>query len=78
MAYFNYHGNIKKKIKQCNNTHMLIVNSYNNISPCLLVIIDDNCYPIREYRWQEYFELADSLKIIVQDKRGENENKFNN
>ena len=48
---------------------MFIVDNYNKISPCLIVKTDDKHYPIREYRWQEYFDIANSIGIVIQDKR---------
>lgn len=48
---------------------MFIVNNYKYISPCLIVKIDNYCYPIREYRWQEYFDIATNLGIKIEDKR---------
>lgn len=76
MAYYNYHSNIKKKIRECKNPQMLIINQYKYISPCLLVLTDDKCYPIREYRWQEYFEIASSIGIKIQDKREKSDGTF--
>lgn len=73
MSYYSYHSNIKKSIKNSHYPQMLIVENYKYISPCLLVKTDDKIYPIREYRWQEYFDLAENLGIVVQDKREVNE-----
>lgn len=75
MSYFNYHSSVKRKIENSGEVQMIIVNNYKDISPCLVVITDSGNYPIREYRWQEYFDLADRLKIIIKDKR--NDNKAN-
>lgn len=69
MSYYNYHSNIKKKLRQAQNPQMTIVSNYKYISPCLIVQTDNQSYPIREYRWQEYFELASDLGIFVEDKR---------
>lgn len=69
MPYYNYHCNIKKKIKECKHPQMFIVTNYKFISPCLIVQTDDSCYPIREYRWQEYFDIATNLGIKIEDKR---------
>ena len=69
MSYYNYHSNSKKKIKESTITEMFIVDNYNKISPCLIVKTDDKHYPIREYRWQEYFDIANSIGIVIQDKR---------
>ncbi len=69
MSYFNYHSNVKKKINQSTTVQMILVNSYNNISPCLVIVIDSGNYPIREHRWQEYFELASKINIKIKDKR---------
>lgn len=56
--YFNYHAKAKNLIKSGKLVEYKIVEKYNNISPALLLIFDDgNIMPIREFRWQEYFEL---------------------
>lgn len=72
MPYYNYHSTIKSKLKSSKCPQMYIINNYKYISPCLMVVTDDKCYPIREYRWEEYFELGANLGIKVEDKR-ENE-----
>ncbi len=69
MPYFNYHSNIKKKIKENKDFQAFIVDNYNGISPCLLIKIDTKYYPIREHRWQEYFDIANRNNVIIQDKR---------
>lgn len=58
MAYFNYHAKAKNKIKEGKLERAEIVESYNKISPALVLHFNDGeKMPIREYRWQEYFEL---------------------
>lgn len=65
MSYFNYHAKIKKLIKENQLSKIVLLNKYNNISPCMLLIFKSNKpMPVREYRWQEYFDYLSSEKII--------------
>ena len=56
--YFNYHAKAKKLISEGHLIDYQIVDSWNNISPALVLYFDNNKpMPIREYRWDEYFKL---------------------
>ena len=58
MGYFNYHAKAKRLIKQNKLVNFEIVEKHNSISPALLLTFNDGLVmPIREHRWQEYFDL---------------------
>lgn len=62
MAYFNYHAKIKKLIYLGELTEVKILTSYNRISPCMLLIFKSYPpMPVREYKWEEYFFILNSL-----------------
>lgn len=67
--YFNYHANIKKKMFNSRFVKLVLVQNYNKIAPCMLVYVDDKCYPIKEHRWNEYFEVALQCGFDVEDER---------
>lgn len=55
--YYNYHGIIKSKIKANLLTNYEYFDKYHNVSPALVLYFKDGTkYPIREYRWHEYYE----------------------
>lgn len=56
--YYNYHGIIKQKIKRGLLKKHEYLEAYHNIKPALVLYFKDGTiYPIREYRWYEYYEL---------------------
>lgn len=59
--YFNYHAKAKNLIKNGKLIDYKIVENYNNISPALLLIFDELVMPIRQHRWQEYFDLIEQM-----------------
>ena len=59
--YFNYHVKAKNLIKNGKLIDYKIVEKYNNISPALLLIFDELIMPIRQHRWQEYFDLIEQM-----------------
>lgn len=59
--YFNYHAKAKNLIKNGKLIDYKIVKNYNNISPALLLIFDELIMPIRQHRWQEYFDLIEQM-----------------
>lgn len=59
--YFNYHAKAKNLIKNGKLIDYKIVENYNNISPALLLIFDELIMPIRQHRWQEYFDLIEQM-----------------
>ena len=61
--YYNYHAKAKQLIKEGRLVSHQIIESYHGISPALLLYFD--CHkpmPIRQHRWQEYFELLSQIK----------------
>lgn len=63
--YYNYHAIAKKLIKEGKLRDYKIVDKYNHISPALLLEFDDKKHPImpiREYRWDEYFQIINDMK----------------
>lgn len=60
--YYNYHQIIKNKIKAGLLCHYEYLESYHNIRPALVLYFkDDTHYPIREYRWHEYYQYLKDL-----------------
>ena len=56
--YYNYHGTIKKKLKLGLYSYHEYIDNYHNIKPALIIHFKDGSkYPIREYRWHEYYSL---------------------
>lgn len=56
--YFDYHAKAKKKIIEGKLIRFEIVDKWNNIAPAMVLYFSDSPpMPIREYRWQEYFDL---------------------
>ena len=63
MAYFNYHAKAKNLIKNGELKDYFIVENYNGISPALVLVFSGHkCMPIRQYRWQEYFDIIEKNK----------------
>ena len=58
MAYFNYHAKARKMIKNGELINFEIVDDHNGISPALVLFFKNHKpMPIRQNRWEEYFEL---------------------
>lgn len=58
MRYFNYHAKAKKLIFNGQLIKYEFKQSYNGISPALVLYFKENRpMPIRKYRWEEYFEI---------------------
>lgn len=58
--YYNYHATVKRLINEGKLKNWYIVEKYKSISPALILEFDDYKHPImpiREYRWDEYFEI---------------------
>lgn len=56
--YFNYHAKIKKLISEGHLTGYKIVESYNNISPALVLYFDNSKpMPVRKHHFEEYFAI---------------------
>jgi hypothetical protein len=61
--YFNYHAKAKKLINQGKLINYEIVEKHKNISPALLLFFEDGLImPIRQHKWQEYFDLIEKSK----------------
>ena len=66
MYYYNYHATAKRLIKEGKLIKWQLVESYNGITPALLLFFDDDRHPvmpIREDRFNEYFELIKNLPL---------------
>jgi hypothetical protein len=61
---YPYHNKIKQRIANKELTSYEYLDSYKNISPCLLLHFDTEpkIRPIREHRFEEYEELFRSHK----------------
>ena len=58
MRYFNYHAKIKRLINAGQLIRYEFIKNYNGISPALVLYFKDfRPMPIREHRWQEYFDI---------------------
>ena len=56
--YFNYHARVKRLIKEGRAIGYEFLDSYHNISPCLLILFkDEKAMPIRVDRFDEYLKL---------------------
>lgn len=62
--YYSYHAIIRKKLFNGELLEAKILEEYHKISPCLLLIFADKAYPIREYKFDEYFAIFEALGII--------------
>ena len=62
MAYFNYHAKIKRLILQGEFLRFEIVENYNGIKPAMVLYFKNHKpMPVREYRFDEYFKLFNTL-----------------
>lgn len=58
MTYFNYHAKAKRLIAEGHLTDYEIVDSWNDISPALVLYFDNNRpIPVRERMWDDYFKI---------------------
>ncbi len=58
MNYFNYHAKAKKLIREGHLTHVAFVDDWNGIQPAMVLYFDNHIpMPIREERWNEYWDL---------------------
>lgn len=69
MGYYNYHGMIKRRLRSGEAFSVEIRSEYNRISPVMLICFADRVFPIREYRFDEYFTLFNELGVRIIDKR---------
>jgi len=62
--YYNYHAKATNLIKQGHLIKYEIVSAWNNISPALVLYFDNyKPMPIRQEKWQMYFELFKQLNL---------------
>lgn len=67
MAYFNYHAKAQNLIKGGHCVKAELVDSYNGISPALVLYFDDNIpMPIRQHRFFAYFELLKQYNVFIE------------
>lgn len=60
--YFNYHAKAKRLIKELNLIDYQIVEEYNKIKPCLILLFKNHPpMPIREHKFNEYLDLIESI-----------------
>jgi len=59
--YYSYHSKIKQRINNGELISHHMVDEYNGISPCLLLIFktEPGIRPIREHKFEQYKELLD-------------------
>lgn len=56
--YYNYHGQIKKLINERHLTEYRFYQTWNKISPALVLFFDNHKpMPIRKEKWEEYFKI---------------------
>ena len=70
MTYFNYHAKIKNLIKTGQTIYFELLPEYNHISPAMVFYFKNNPpMPVREYKFDEYFELIEKYKIPEKSKK---------
>lgn len=75
MAYYSYHGTIKRLLAEGKLEAWYYTDRHNHISPALVLVFNDAKHPkmpLREYRWAEYLPLLPPEKE-VQPKRAQTE-----
>lgn len=66
--YYNYHGIIKKKIKENKLVNIEFKDQYKNIKNVMLLYFNDGTvYPIREHRFLEYSILLEKFNNEIED-----------
>ncbi len=74
--YFNYHAKAKKLILDGELIRFEIVENYNGITPALVLYFKNHKpMPIRQHKFEEYFELFD--KISFNNNNNNNNNNDN-
>ena len=69
MTYFNYHAIAKNLILSGHCFAATKFKIYHHISPALVIYFDNHKpIPIRQYRWNEYLPILQSLGIEIADK----------
>ena len=67
MGYYNYHAQVKSKIKNGELKSYHFEKDYKNIGFCLMLCFNDKCYPIREKHFEEYFNLIGEYYSTIKD-----------
>ena len=57
MAYFDYHAKVKKLVREGQLTSYYFDKQYNKIGFALVLVLNEKKYPIREDKFEEYFDL---------------------
>ena len=66
--YFNYHAKIKRLIKENQLLYVKFYDTYNNISPAMVLYFkNEKPMPIRDYRFEEYFNEFPFLKNYIKN-----------
>lgn len=62
MGYYNYHAAVRKALTYEKLIKVEIVESYHNISPCMVLYFQSHRpMPIREHKWEEYIALISKI-----------------
>lgn len=65
MSYFNYHAKAQNLIQSGHLVRFEVMQKWGIIAPVLVLFFDNNKpMPIREYRFDEYLELINSLEMV--------------
>lgn len=74
--YYNYHMQIKKRLKQGKLKKFELVEKWKDISPALVLYFDDNKkMPVREEYFNEYLELISTLYDNIENNLNNKKNK---
>ena len=65
MAYFNYHAIIMQKIKNGELKYYYFEPNYKNIGFALVLCFGDKKYPVKETRFDEYFDLIGNYYVTT-------------
>lgn len=68
MAYFDYHAKVKKLVKEGKLSGYYFDKQYKKIGFVLVLVFDEKKYPIREDRFEEYFDLIGEFYDTKQGK----------
>ena len=75
--YFNYHAKVKRLIKEGRAVGYEFLESYHNISPCLLIyFIGERPMPIRADHFDEYLKLLREFDIKSKSEERSNARLF--
>lgn len=67
MAYFSYHGKIRKLVKGGELEKVVFVERYKQISPALVLFFKTHApMPVRKHRFEEYKEFLEKYGFEVE------------